>query len=58
LASVAVTVIGNVPICVGVPPSTPAADSVKPVGKVLAVVNVYEGVPPPAVKVWLNGTFC
>ena len=37
LASVAVTTIGNEPLCVGVPERTPAVDSVRPVGSVLAV---------------------
>jgi hypothetical protein len=37
-ASVTVTTIGNVPPCVGVPERTPAVDSVRPVGSVLAVV--------------------
>ena len=38
--SVAVTTIGNVPDCVGVPLSTPADDNVSPDGSVLTVVNV------------------
>ena len=38
--SVTVTVIGNVPNWVGVPESTPAADNVMPVGRVLVVVKV------------------
>ena len=39
-ASVAVTTIGNVPPWVGVPLNTPPDDKVRPVGNVLAVVNV------------------
>ena len=35
-ASVTVTVIGNEPVCVGVPERTPAAESVRPAGSVLA----------------------
>ena len=35
LPSVTLTVIGNVPVCVGVPESSPAAESVRPVGSVL-----------------------
>ena len=34
LLSVTVTVIGNVPVCVGVPDSTPFVASVRPVGSV------------------------
>ena len=40
LASVTVTVIGNVPVCVGVPERTPPVDSVRPAGSVAAVVKV------------------
>ena len=39
-ASDAVTTMGKVPACVGMPLNTPAADKVKPVGKVLAVVKL------------------
>ena len=41
MLSVAFTVIGNAPVFVGVPESTPAADRLKPVGKVLdsAIAN-------------------
>ena len=40
-ASVALTVIGNDPVCVGVPERTPAAESVRPAGSVpLLSVNV------------------
>ena len=52
--SVALTVIGNVPVCVGVPLSTPALESVIPVGSVLTVPNVVAPMPPDCVKVWLN----
>ncbi len=55
-ASVAVTVIGNVPWCVGVPESVPSAASVRPVGSGDAVVYVIAPVPPADVNVWLNGT--
>jgi hypothetical protein len=55
LLSVALTVIGKLPVCVGVPLSTPADDKVKLVGKVLAVLNVVVPMPPLCVKVWLKG---
>ena len=51
LASVTVTVMLNVPACVGVPLNTPAVDKLNPVGKVLAVVNVTGKAPPDCVKV-------
>lgn len=52
--SVAWTVKLNVPPAAGVPESTPADDSVSPVGKVpLDLINVYEPLPPLAVNVWL-----
>src|SRR4051794_12710520 len=35
LLSVTVTTIGKLPVCVGVPERTPAAESVRPVGSVL-----------------------
>src|SRR5437660_1033474 len=58
LASVALTVIGNEPVCVGVPERTPADDSVMPVGSVpLLSVNVTTPMVLPAVKVWLKATF-
>ena len=54
--SVAVTVIENVPVCVGVPESVPLAASESPVGSVpLAMENVVVPTPPLSVKVWLNG---
>lgn len=54
LASVATTVMGKAPNCVGVPESTPFEASVNPVGKVLEVVNATVPIPPLCVKVWLN----
>ena len=51
LASVTVTVMLNVPACVGVPLNTPAVDKLNPVGKVLAVVNETGNAPPLWVKV-------
>src|SRR3954451_15958233 len=57
-ASVALTVIGNEPVCVGVPERTPAADSPSPAGsEPLLSVNVTGAMALPAVKVWLKGTF-
>ena len=55
LLSVTVTTIGNEPGCVGVPERTPALESVRPAGSVLAVVNVAVPCAPVCVKVWLNG---
>jgi hypothetical protein len=55
LASVTVTTIGNVPVCCGVPERTPAVESDKPVGSVLAVVNVAVPIALDCVKVWLKG---
>jgi hypothetical protein len=56
LASVTVTVIGNEPVCVGVPDSTPFVASVRPVGRVpVARVNVAPPIAPDCVKVSLNG---
>ena len=56
-ASVTLTVIGKLPVWVGVPESTPALESVIPVGRVpLASVKV-SGVwlpPVPTVKFWLK----
>ena len=54
LPSVTVTMIENKPVCVGVPDSRPAADSVIPAGSVLAVVNVAPPIAPVCVNVWLN----
>jgi hypothetical protein len=54
LASVAVTVIGKLPVCVGVPESVPLVVSVRPAGSVLAVVNVGVPMAPDWVKVWLK----
>src|SRR5688572_20504444 len=53
--SVTVTTIGNVPVCVGVPESTPFAARARPAGSVLAVVNVAAPMAPVCVNVWLNG---
>src|SRR5947199_78985 len=57
LTSVTLTVIGNVPLPVGVPESTPVAElSVRPGGKVpLLIANATGALPPLSVKVWLNG---
>src|SRR5437868_1718341 len=57
LASVTLTVIGNVPVCVGVPERTPAVESERPVGSVplLMVKTAVVCVPAPVwVKVWLK----
>src|SRR5947209_20011045 len=53
-ASVAVTTIGNDPVCVGVPERTPPVESVRPVGSVEAVVKVTVPIVLPSVKVWEN----
>ena len=55
LESVTVTTIGNVPSSVGVPESTPAVDSDRPAGSVLAVVNVAVPIAPLWVNVSLKG---
>ena len=56
--SVTVTVIGNVPVCVGVPESTPLEARVRPVGSVpLLSVNVAVPIAPVCVKVWLKAAF-
>src|SRR5581483_2801133 len=47
---------GNVPAAVGVPASTPAADSVRPAGSGPVVVNVYGVVPPDAEIVCVGST--
>ncbi len=54
--SVTITVIGNVPDCVGVPESKPELDKPKPAGK-LPEDNVKVAVPtaPVWLKLWLNG---
>ena len=58
LASTTCTVIGKLPVCVGVPERTPAADSVMPAGSVpLLMVNVFAPIAAGAVKLWLKGTF-
>src|SRR3954451_19451155 len=53
--SVALTVIGKLPVCVGVPDRTPLLASVRPVGNVpLASEDVVVPMPPLCVNVWLN----
>src|SRR5205807_7892659 len=56
--SVTLTVIGKMPLAVGVPERTPVAGlSVRPGGSVPElIVKLTGGVPPFCVKVWLNGT--
>ena len=54
MLSVAVTVIGKLPVCVGVPARTPAVESVMPAGSVLAVVKFVVPMPPDCVNVALN----
>src|SRR3954451_9147553 len=50
------TVIGKLPVTVGVPERTPFEASVRPVGSVpLASENVAVPMAPACVKVWLNG---
>ena len=56
LASVAFTIIGKLPDCVGVPLKTPPEESERPVGKVLVVEKTIVPIPPVCVKVWLKGT--
>src|SRR3954452_17326714 len=58
-ASVALTVIGNEPVCVGVPERTPVVElSVTPVGNVpLLRENVFVPIAAGAVKLWLNAMF-
>ncbi len=54
--SVAFTVIGKVPVCVGVPERTPAVESDIPVGSVpLAIVKVAVPRMPLAVNVAVKG---
>lgn len=48
--------IGNAPDVLVVPLSTPAGDSVMPVGSALAVVKFVVPMPSDCVNVWLNGT--
>src|SRR5947209_8152014 len=56
LESVALTVIGKLPVCVGVPERTPLEASVNPAGSVPpASEKVVVPTPPTCVKVWLNG---
>src|SRR5437868_7087323 len=54
--SFALTVIGKLPVCVGVPERTPFDASVKPAGNIPpASENVVVPLAPVWVKVWLNG---
>src|SRR5437763_1252180 len=56
LASMALTVIGKLPVCVGVPERTPFDASVNPAGSVPpASEKVVVPMAPTCVKVWLNG---
>lgn len=50
LASVAVTVTGKLPVCVGVPESV-APENVNPVGSVPVKENVVVPIPPVCVNV-------
>jgi hypothetical protein len=51
--SAAVTVKVDVPVAVGVPEITPAADIVNPAGRLPLTDHVYPGVPPLALNVAL-----
>src|SRR4051794_6346847 len=55
LASRASTLMGNVPVWVGVPLSTPAVLKVRPRGSVEVVVYVTVPMPPVCLKLSLNG---
>ena len=57
MESVAFTVIGKLPVCVGVPARTPAAESVMPLGKTLVVEKFVVPMPPDCEKVALNTAF-
>ena len=50
-ASVTVTTIGKLPVCVGVPDKMPKVERLRPAGSVLAVVNVAEPTAPVCVNV-------
>src|SRR5437763_538216 len=52
--SLALTTMGNVPLTLGVPESTPFVASVKPAGSVLEVVKVVVPAPPVFVNVSLK----
>src|SRR5258708_6361948 len=56
LPPVTLTTIGKVPVPLGVPASVPLVASVRPAGRVLAVVNVAVPEAPVCVKFWLNAT--
>ena len=52
------TVIGKLPVWVGVPLNTPAADKVRPVGSVpVFKLKVAPPTAPVWVKVWLKAAF-
>src|SRR5256885_2317105 len=54
-ASVALTVIGNVPACVGVPLNTPVDElSVMPAGNAPVSLHVIVPMPPDCVNAWLK----
>src|SRR5437588_85606 len=54
--SVTMTVIGKLPVTVGVPERRPFVASVRPEGNVpVAMENVAVPMAPTCVKVWLNG---
>lgn len=57
LESVALTVMANVPVCVGVPAKTPAVESVTPFGNALTVLKFVVPMPPACEKLWLNAAF-
>ena len=55
MPSVTLTVIGNEPVCVGVPERRPAADNVRPVGsEPLLSENVAPPIAPDCEKFWLK----
>ena len=56
MESVAVTVMGKLPGCVGVPESTPP-ENVRPFGNVPVKLNVVVPIPPVCVNVWLYAVF-
>lgn len=54
MESVAVIVIGKLPVCVGVPESV-APESVRPDGSAPVTVKLMIPMPPLCVKVWVYG---
>ena len=56
LLSLTETVNVVVPVAVGVPVRAPLLPNVNPFGRVLEVKNMYGGVPPEAMMVWLYAT--